>query len=155
MQIPPADLTPYRPPAPAAGVAASGAAGNGEPAVRAGVTQADATKGQDFVGAPQGARSPDNSPSSSTETPNRDWTTVRQKETAKEPEEPPKEPISKQLIEHIQSLWRASALMVDIAEEQQRKAHQDSLLGTGDGNVAPVVYADPTKVKRTPPGSGV
>ncbi|XAH22708.1 hypothetical protein AAFF27_22330 [Xylophilus sp. GW821-FHT01B05] len=150
MQIPPADLSPYRPLSPTVGVAAAGAT---EPAVRAGITQADSTKGQDFVGAPQGARSPDNSPSSSTETPNRDWTAVRQKETAKEPEEPPKEPISKQLIEHIQSLWRASTLMVEIAEEQQRKAHQDVQLGTGDGSAAPVVYADPTKVKRTLPAS--
>ncbi|WP_198971055.1 hypothetical protein [Xylophilus sp. ASV27] len=154
MQIPPADLAPYRPPQ-AAGVAVSGADGSAGAALRAGVTQADPGKARDFIGAPQGARSPDNSPSSSAETPNRDWTTVRQKETAKEPEEPPKEPIGKQLFEQIQSLWRASALIVDIAEEQQRKANQESLLGTGSANAAPVVYADPSKVRRSPPRSGL
>ena len=163
MQIPPVDLTLYRPQATAAaagssaaaiGGAASSAQVAGEGSVRAGVTQATAAaKAQDFVGAPQGARGPDNTPSAPAETPNRDWTTVRQKETVKEPEEPPKEPISKLLMDNLQSLWRASSSMVDLAEEQQRLAQKALASGRASDLNAPVVYADPSKVKRPPPSA--
>ncbi|MFE8643497.1 hypothetical protein ACFX58_00250 [Sphingomonas sp. NCPPB 2930] len=162
MQIPPVDPTLYRPQATAAIggnlAASSGAASSaqvaGEGSVRAGVTQATATaKAQDFVGAPQGARSPDNTPSSAAETPNRDWTTVRQKETVKEPEEPPKEPISKLLMDQLQSLWRASSSMVDLAEEQQRLAQKALASGQASDLNAPVVYSDPSKVKRSTPSA--
>lgn len=163
MQIPPIDLTLYRPPAMAAAagggaVASSGASSSaqvaGEGSVRAGVTQATAAaRTQDFVGAPQGARGPDNTPSAPAETPNRDWTTVRQKETVKEPEEPPKEPISKLLMDNLQSLWRASSSMVDLAEEQQRLAQKALASGQGSDLNAPVVYSDPSKVKRPPPSA--
>ena len=165
MQIPPLDLTLYRPQAMAMATAAGGSAAAssgasssaqvaGEGSVRAGVTQATAAaRAQDFVGAPQGARGPDNTPSSAAETPNRDWTTVRQKETVKEPEEPPKEPISKLLMDNLQSLWRASASMVDLAEEQQRLAQKALASGQASDLNAPVVYSDPSKVKRQPPSA--
>ncbi|MCS4511011.1 hypothetical protein [Xylophilus ampelinus] len=157
MQIPPVDLTLYRPSAMAT-AAGSGVSSSaqvaGEGSVRAGVTQATAAaRTRDFVGAPQGVRSPDNTPSSAAESIGRDWTALHQKETVEEPEEPPKEPISKLLMDNLQSLWRASSSMVDLAEEQQRLAQKALASGQASDPNAPVVYSDPSKVKRRPPSA--
>lgn len=42
----------------------------------------------------------------------KDWT--QRKPAAVKPEEPPQEPISKMLIEHVHSMWRASARVVEL-----------------------------------------
>ena len=76
----------------------------------------------------------------------RDWTEVQAKQIKEEEQEPPKEPIYKQLIEHIQSMWRASAMAVEAAQESQKVDQQERnmLLVRND----PVTYDEP-KVKRT------
>ncbi len=149
MQLPPVDRSLSMMPSTDTG---SGSGAIAPEPVRPGVTQ-PRTDTRDYLGKPQGARGPD-SPSSAPETPNRDWTEVRKQESAKAPEEPPKEPIYKMLMEQIQSIWRASSQAVDIAEESQRQANR---LAAADGGnrQGPIVYSDPAKVKRPPSSSSV
>ncbi|MET1114309.1 MAG: hypothetical protein ABWY08_05040 [Comamonas sp.] len=77
---------------------------------------------------------------------NRDWTVVEEKKQAEEVEEPPKEPISKQLIEVIQSMWRASAMVVEHAEQVNKtdEIERNKLLVKEE----PLTYSEP-KIKRT------
>lgn len=77
---------------------------------------------------------------------NRDWTEVKKKETAKEPPEPPKEPIYKQLLELIQSMWRASGSAVEVAQDINKMTLQERLAQQVKNE--PLTYSDP-KVKRT------
>ena len=76
----------------------------------------------------------------------RDWTEVQAKQIKEEEQEPPKEPIYKELIEHIQSMWRASAMAVEAAQEAQKVDQQERnmLLVRNE----PLTYDEP-KVKRT------
>ena len=123
----------------------------GGDAVRGGITPAGMQQpsgSHDYIGAPMGARGPD-SPSGATESPNRDWTEMRPHQGIKEPEAPPPEPpLYQLLIDQVQSLWRASAQTVDIAEEAQRQAVRAQAAANG-ANPGPVVYADPTRVQKT------
>lgn len=76
----------------------------------------------------------------------RDWTEVQEKKIKEEEQEPPKEPIYKQLIEHIQSMWRASAMAVEAAQEAQKTDQQErNMLQV---RTEPLTYSEP-KVKRT------
>lgn len=76
----------------------------------------------------------------------RDWTEVQAKQTQEAEQEPPKEPIYKQLIEHIQSMWRASAMAVEAAQEAQKTdQHENKMLQV---RTEPLTYEEP-KVKRT------
>ncbi|MGN1056118.1 MAG: hypothetical protein ACI4QS_05330 [Comamonas sp.] len=76
----------------------------------------------------------------------RDWTEVKEKKVQPEEQEPPKEPIYKQLIEHIQSMWRASAMAVEAAQESQKTDQQErNMLQVRDESMT---YSEP-KVKRT------
>lgn len=77
---------------------------------------------------------------------NRDWTEVKKKDTVEEPPEPPKEPLYKQLLEHIQSMWRASGSAVEMALDINRMTLQERLAQQAKDE--PLTYADP-KVKRT------
>lgn len=78
---------------------------------------------------------------------NRDWTLAETKKEAPKEEEPPKEPIYKQLIEHIQSMWRASAHAVELAQEISSKEQQERNALQVRNNES-LTYSDP-KVKRT------
>ncbi|MDH1902637.1 hypothetical protein N5D67_10035 [Comamonas aquatica] len=76
----------------------------------------------------------------------RDWTEFQEKKVKEEEQEPPKEPIYKQLIEHIQSMWRASAMAVEAAQEAQKTDQQErNMLQV---RTEPLTYSEP-KVKRT------
>ena len=76
----------------------------------------------------------------------RDWTEVQAKQVKEEVQEPPKEPIYKQLIEHLQSMWRASAMAVEAAQEAQKTdQHERNMLQV---RTEPLTYDEP-KVKRT------
>ena len=55
----------------------------------------------------------------------RDWTEVQAKQVKEEDPEPPKEPIYKELIAHIQSMWRASAMAVEAAQAAQKADQQE------------------------------
>ena len=61
-------------------------------------------------------------------------------------EEPPKEPISKQLIEFIQSMWRASAQAVEQAQEVSKS--EDVLQNKQSARNEPLTYSEP-RIKRT------
>jgi len=76
----------------------------------------------------------------------RDWTEVQAKQIKEEEKQSPKEPIYKELIEHIQSMWRASAMAVEAAQEAQKVDQQERnmLLVRNE----PLTYDEP-KVKRT------
>lgn len=77
---------------------------------------------------------------------NRDWTELKKNETVEEPPEPPKEPIYKQLLEFIQSMWRASGSAVEMAQEVNRMTLQERLAQQVKNE--PLTYSDP-KIKRT------
>lgn len=123
--------------------------------IRAGVTQPVAAKG-DYLNATQGAKGPDN-PSSSAETPNRDWTATEK--AAAEAKEKEKEEVKPRLfeilIEQFNSLWRASAQAVDVTTQTQaltqatRQSQQDA-----NGKSTPLVYTDPSKVRKTSSAEG-
>ena len=83
---------------------------------------------------------------SAPEAPNRDWTAVTKKETVQEPPEPPKEPIYKQLLEFIQSMWRASGSAVEVAQDVNKMTLQERLAQQAKNE--PLTYTD-HKVKRT------
>ena len=65
----------------------------------------------------------------------------------KETEEPPKEPIYKQLLELIQSMWRASGSAVELAQDINKTTLQERLAQQVQDRQSPT-YSDP-KVKRT------
>lgn len=85
---------------------------------------------------------------SAPDTSNRDWTATeaQKKEAAQEPPQPPKEPLSKQLLEFIQSMWRASSMAIDMADNVNKTTQQERM--AQQVREEPLTYSDP-KVKRT------
>ena len=76
----------------------------------------------------------------------RDWTEVKERKQQEVEQEEPKEPIYKQLIEHIQSMWRASAMAVEAAHEAQKTdQHERNMVQV---RTQPLTYEEP-RVKRT------
>lgn len=142
MQLPPVDRSPAQWRTTGADLYSTGA--SGAVAVRP-VNAANPVESTDRLGEGASLREP-TKPSAPDEN-NRDWTLAEaKKEAPKEPEEPPKEPIYKQLIEHIQSMWRASAMAVEAAQEAQKTDQQErNMLQV---RTEPLTYAEP-KVKRT------
>lgn len=141
MQIPPLDRTqtPWR--TQGADLYSTGASGAAP--VRP-VNAVNAAESVDKLGEGRTVREPEKPSAPDSE--NRDWTRpeeVKQKEVE---EEPPKEPISKQLIEFIQSMWRASAQAVEQAQETSKA--EDVLQSKQMVRNEPLTYAEP-KVKRT------
>ncbi|MDF1485933.1 hypothetical protein PY257_12200 [Ramlibacter sp. H39-3-26] len=106
-----------------AAVSAAGAAAAGTDAATAAADPAQAT---DKTAARTGEAV--NQPSN-TDPANEDWTSraaeQRKAEAAKQAAEPPKEPISKQLLEFLQSVWRASGNAIDIAQHTSQSASRD------------------------------
>lgn len=91
------------------------------------------------------------SPEKPTDASNQDLDWTARKEEAEmslkeRQEELQKEPISKQLIEYIQSMWRASAMAVEAAEEAQKVDQKDRNMV--QVRTEPLTYEEP-KVKRT------
>lgn len=81
-----------------------------------------------------------------------DWTArqdlqqLQKTPQAEKEDEQNKEPISVQLIEHIQSMWRASAMAVEAAEIANRTdQHERNAMLV---RTEPLIYSEP-KVKRT------
>ncbi|MCZ2497457.1 hypothetical protein GN316_11865 [Xylophilus sp. Kf1] len=117
---------------------------------RAGVTPSAGAKG-DYLDARPGGRGPD-TPSSTADTPNRDWTTTEKAaaEARAKAEEEVKPRLFEMLIEQFNSLWRASAQAVDATTQTQaltqatRQSQQDTV-----GKDTPLVYTDPSKVRKT------
>src|SRR5258708_7161995 len=76
----------------------------------------------------------------------RDWTLAEESKQKDEAEAPPKEPISKQLIEFIQTMWRARDMAVEQAQEVNKA--DDVARNKMPGRDEPLPYSEP-KVKRT------
>lgn len=76
-------------------------------------------------------------PSGPNEAAPKDWTEKPKAEEEKPPE-PPKEPISKKLLEFLQSLWRAGGNAIDVAQTG------NLLLNPPKEADSPVVYDDPS-----------
>ncbi|ODS70905.1 MAG: hypothetical protein ABS38_01910 [Acidovorax sp. SCN 68-22] len=77
---------------------------------------------------------------------NRDWTEVAEKKEIEKPPEPPKEPLYKQMIEFIQSMWRASGSAIELAQDVNKTTLAERI--AQQANNEPLTYSDP-KVKRT------
>ena len=122
MQMPPVDRSPsWRPQG--ADLYSTGA--SGAPPVRP-INAPNPVESMDRLGEGAIVREPDKP--SAPEAPNRDWTAVKKKETVEEPPEPPKEPIYKQLLEFIQSMWRASGSAVEVAQDVNKMTLQERLV---------------------------
>lgn len=141
MQLPPVDRSPiWRPQG--ADLYSTGA--SGAVPVRP-VNAANPVESMDRLGEGAIVKAPDKP--SDPDAPNRDWTEVKKKETVEEPPEPPKEPIYKQLLEFLQSMWRASGSAIELAQDINKTTLQERLAQQVK-NDEPLTYSDP-KVKRT------
>lgn len=141
MQIPPLDRTqtPWR--TQGADLYSTGASGAAP--VRP-VNAVNATESVDKIGEGRSVREPEKPSAPDTE--NRDWTLAEEVKQKEEVEEPPKEPISKQLIEFIQSMWRASAQAVEQAQETSKS--EDLLQSKQTARNEPLTYSEP-RIKRS------
>lgn len=142
MQMPPVDRSPnWRPQG--ADLYSTGASGAVPVRPVSGVMPVEST---DRLGEGVTLREPDKP--SDKDMSNRDWTEVEKKakEEAEKAKEPPPEPIYKQLLEFIQSMWRASGSAVEMAQELNKNNPQDQM--ARDQKNQPLTYSDP-KVKRT------
>ena len=141
MQIPPLDRTrtPWR--TQGADLYSTGA--SGATPVRP-VNAVNATESVDKIGEGRTVREPEKPSAPDTE--NRDWTLAEEVKQKEEVEEPPKEPISKQLIEFIQSMWRASAQAVEQAQETSKS--EDLLQSKQTARNEPLTYSEP-RIKRS------
>jgi hypothetical protein len=117
------------------------------------VTQARKETG-DYLKSPDGPKGPD-APSADSE--NSDWATsvkAQAEQKAKE-RDAIKPPIYELLIQQFTSLWKASSQAVDVATQQQaltqanRQTQVDSTTKS-----APLVYTDPSKVRKTSSAEG-
>ena len=107
------------------------------------VNAVNAMESVDKLGEGRTLREPEKPSVADTE--NRDWTLAEEIKQKEEVDEPPKEPISKQLIEFIQSMWRASAQAVDQAQEASKS--EDLLQNKQSARSEPLTYAEP-RIKR-------
>ncbi|MDB5849472.1 MAG: hypothetical protein JWP29_3224 [Rhodoferax sp.] len=80
-------------------------------------------------------------PSTEADTPDKDWTT-KVKAAEDKPPEPPKEPISKKLLDFLQNLWRAGGQAIDVVDEANKT------LNPVKASDSPLTYSDPS-VKKT------
>ena len=141
MQLPPVDRSPiWRPQG--ADLYSTGA--SGAVPVRP-INAANPVESMDRLGEGAVVKTPDKP--SAPDTPNRDWTEVKKKDTVEEPPEPPKEPIYKQLLEFLQSMWRASGSAIELAQDVNKTTLQERMAQQAR-NDEPLTYSDP-KVKRT------
>ncbi len=141
MQLPPVDRSPiWRPQG--ADLYSTGA--SGAVPVRP-INAANPVESMDRLGEGAVVKTPDKP--SAPDTPNRDWTEVKKKETIEDPPEPPKEPIYKQLLEFLQSMWRASGSAIELAQDVKKTTLQERMAQQAR-NDEPLTYSDP-KVKRT------
>ena len=83
---------------------------------------------------------------SAPESPNRDWTETKKQDTVKEPEEPAKEPIYKQLLELLREMWRASGSAIELAQDINKMTLAERM-ALQVKNDEPLTYADPS-IKR-------
>ena len=141
MQLPPVDRSPiWRPQG--ADLYSTGA--SGAVPVRP-INAANPVEFMDRLGEGAVVKTPDKP--SAPDTPNRDWTEVKKKETVEDPPEPPKEPIYKQWLDFLQAMWRAGGSAIGRAQDVNKTTLQERMAQQAR-NDEPLTYSDP-KVKRT------
>jgi hypothetical protein len=144
MQLPPVDRSQGWPPQGGADPNSTGT--SGAVPVRPASSATPAAVGPDRGAQEKGLVKSPETPSTPDES-NKDWTAVRKKDTVDAPPEPPKEPISKQLLEFVQSMWRASGSAVELAQQLNSKSFTQDWQDERKSN--PLTYEDPSKVKKT------
>lgn len=65
---------------------------------------------------------------SAPEKPNRDWTEPEEKKTVQEPPPVPSEPVYKQLLDFIQTMWRASGMALDVTQEVNKNTLHERMI---------------------------
>ncbi|QHI97857.1 hypothetical protein GT347_07535 [Xylophilus rhododendri] len=137
-----------------AGATASGTSSQAETAkaaaepLRAGVTHPSSEK-SDYLTVSNGAKTAD---TPSADASNSDWASTAKAAAEKKEKEKEaiKPPLYQLLIDQFNSLWRASAQAVDATTQAQalaqatKQSQQDA-----NGKSAPLVYTDPSKVRKT------
>lgn len=127
--------------------ATGGAGTTASESLRAGVTQPPIDK-TDYLSATDGASGPDK-PSADAD--NSDWAATQKAADAKKEKEKEeiKPPLYELLIQQFNSLWRASSQAVD-ATTQTVALSQANRQNQTDNTVksAPLVYTDPSKVRK-------
>lgn len=81
-------------------------------------------------------------PSTDADAPSKDWTT-KAKAAEEKPAEPPKEPISKKLLDFLQTLWRAGGQAIDVTDDANKT------LNPAKASDGPLTYSDPSVKKTT------
>ena len=79
---------------------------------------------------------------------NKDWTVAKPEVTEPPKEIPPKEPISRMLIEHVNALWLASAKAVEFSQIQMTQQAQNSNAVASAAARETLTYS-PTKIRKT------
>jgi hypothetical protein len=81
--------------------------------------------------------------------PPKDWTVKRP--APEKVEDPPPEPISKILMDHLKSLWQASAAAVQVQQQvrSQSETTPNNVNGPQGVNVEQVLTYSPTKINKT------
>jgi hypothetical protein len=81
--------------------------------------------------------------------PPKDWTVKRP--APEKVEDPPPEPISKILMDHLKSLWQASAAAVQVQQQvrSQSETTPNNVSGPQGVNVEQVLTYSPTKINKT------
>lgn len=82
-------------------------------------------------------------------TPPKDWTIKRP--APEKVEDPPPEPMSKILMDHLKSLWQASAAAVQVQQQvrSQSEINPANANGLQGANVEQVLTYSPTKIHKT------
>lgn len=65
---------------------------------------------------------------SAPEKPNRDWTEPEEKKAVQEPPPVPSEPVYKQLLDFIQTMWRASGMALDVTQEVNKNTLHERMI---------------------------
>ena len=145
MQLPPVDRSPAQWRPQGADLYSTGA--SGAVPVRP-VNAANPVESTDRLGEGSVLREP-TKPSAPDEE-NRDWTLpIEKKDKPSEADAPPKDPpLHQVMLEFIQSMWRASASAVDVAQDIHKTTLRERLAQEARDDQQSPTYADP-KVKRS------
>ena len=81
-------------------------------------------------------------PSNAADAPSKDWT-EKIKAAEDKPPEPPKEPISKKLLDFLQNLWRAGGQAIDVVDGANQ------VLNPTKASDSPLTYTDPSVKKSS------
>ncbi len=147
MQLPPIDRSPAPWRSQGADLYSTGASASGGSAPVRPVSAVNAIESMDRQGEGAIAREPTRPTAPDEE--NRDWTLpLEKKDKPPQADAPPKDPpLHKVMLDFIQSVWRASASAVDVAQDVHKTVLQERLAQQAKADQQSPTYPDP-KVKR-------